>query len=384
MLKKILVIILFMMAVVILPGCGGDDEKYVPGDKTWTIMYYGDADCDLEEYLMEDIAEMKAGFVNGYNVNLIILIDRYDGYSNDSSVLGENFTDTRLYRITQGNYERLDGGTQFPNISDDGSSSYEANMGDAATLKKFIQYCKENYPATDYALIFSNHGGGVKKKSSSVSGEESVSDGNLEITKNICYDETSGDDFLYTGEISDTLTSDESVQLLGLDACFMSSVEFAYQFRNDNSNTGFKAEIMVASAPTLWGLGWDYDSIFGNLHWKSVDPTYMDSSLFGKLVVDTQKVSTRYYGPCHNQDGLGRDHRAQGRPQGIETCRLGRDQQHRLVGQPALERREDGGVFRQGDIDSPGLMQTEGQQRVVAQHDAGVLVQIDGAGQTTR
>jgi clostripain len=283
-----------MTIVVGLTACG-DDDKYVPGDKTWTIMYYGDADCDLEEYLMEDIAEMKAGFVNGYGVNLIILIDRYDGYSNDSSVLGDNFTDTRLYRITQGDYERLDGDTQFPDISADGSSSYEANMGDAATLKKFIQYCKEKYPATDYALIFSNHGGGVKKKSASVSGEVFVSDSNPDIIKNICYDESSGDDFLYTGEISDTLTSDDSVQLLGLDACFMSSVEFAYQFRNDNSNSGFKAEIMVASAPSLWGFGWDYASICGNLHRKSVDPTYMDASTFGRLIVETQKVSTRNY-----------------------------------------------------------------------------------------
>jgi len=295
MLRKISAIIVFMIALFSLSGCGGGEDEYVPGDKTWTIMYYGDADCDLEGYLMEDIAEMKAGFVNGYGVNLIILIDRYDGYSNDSSVLGDDFTDTRLYRITQGNYERLDGGTQFPDISADGSSSYEANMGDAATLEKFIQYCKEKYPATDYALIFSNHGGGVKKKSASVYGEVSVSDSNPGIIKNICYDESSGNDFLYTGEISDTLTSDDSVQLLGLDACFMSSVEFAYQFRNDDSNSGFKAEIMVASAPSLWGLGWDYAGICGNLHHKSVDPTYMDASTFGRLIVDTQKISTRNY-----------------------------------------------------------------------------------------
>jgi len=293
MLRKISAIIVFMIALFSLSGCGGGEDEYVPGDKTWTIMYYGDADCDLEGYLMEDIAEMKAGFVNGYGVNLIILIDRYDGYSNDSSVLGDDFTDTRLYRITQGNYERLDGGTQFPDISADGSSSYEANMGDAATLEKFIQYCKEKYPATDYALIFSNHGGGVKKKSASVYGEVSVSDSNPGIIKNICYDESSGNDFLYTGEISDTLTSDDSVQLLGLDACFMSSVEFAYQFRNDDSNSGFKAEIMVASAPSLWGWGWDYASILGNLHRKSVDPTYMDASTFGRLIVDTQRSSTR-------------------------------------------------------------------------------------------
>lgn len=295
MLRKILAIIVFLITLVSLSGCGGGDDEYVPGDKTWTIMYYGDADCDLESFLMEDIAEMKAGVLNNQGVTLIVLIDRHPNsgypYSDDSSTLGSDFSDTRLYKITHGDFERLDGADEFPEISI--TSLYEANMGDPATLKKFIEYCMVNYPATDYALIFSNHGGGVKKKSASVSGEESVSDSNSEITKNICYDESSGNDFLYTGEISDTLISDESVQLLGLDACFMSSVEFAYQFRNDDSNSGFKAEIMVASAPSLWGWGWDYASILGNLHRKSVDPTYMDASTLGRLIVETQRSSTR-------------------------------------------------------------------------------------------
>lgn len=296
MLKNFFVTILFILASAWLAGCGGDDE-YIPGNKTWTIMYYGDADCDLESFLMEDLAEMKAGFVNGYGVNLIVLIDRHPNsgypYSDDSSTFGSDFSDTRLYKITQGSYERLGGGTQFPDISADGSSTYEANMGDAVTLKNFIQYCKENYPATDYALILSNHGGGTKKKSSSLSEDDAGATETVPTAKEICHDVTSND-YLYTAEISDVLTSTDSVQLFGLDACFMSSVEFAFQFRNDDSNTGFKAEIIVASAPRLWALGWDYVSIFGNLHRESVDPTYMSPSLFGELIIETQKSSTRF------------------------------------------------------------------------------------------
>ncbi len=278
-----------------LPGCASEDEKYTPGDKTWTIMYYGDADCNLEEFLLEDIAEMKASFVDNQGATLIVLIDRHPNssypYSSDSTVLGENFNDTRLYRITHDSYERLDGSDEFPEITT--TSSYEANMGDPSTLKKFIKYCKANYPASDYALILSNHGGGVKKKSSSLT--ESTADSSLDFTKSICWDETSSNDFLYTGEISDTLTSDETVQLFGLDACFMSSIEFAYQFRNDDGNTGFKGEVMVASAPTLYSDGFDYVNIFSNLRAKYTDPTRMSAIEFGSLIVAIQKEATRFY-----------------------------------------------------------------------------------------
>lgn len=294
--RKIASLILIYLFIIFLSGCGEEDE-YVPGDRTWTIMFYGDADCNLEEYIMSDIAAMKANIADNQGVTLIVLIDRHPSYSTESSVFGENFSDTRLYRIKSSSYERLSGKTQFSSISSDGSTSYEANMGSASTLQKFINYCKENYPATDYALLISNHGGGPKKKSPSLveSGEVSGSDSTDSIVKSICWDETSSNDFLYTAEISDALTSDESVQLLGLDACYMSSVEFAYQFRNDSSNSGFSAEIMVSSAPTLYSDGFNYPGIFSNLRAKYYDPTWMTPDSFGYLIVETQRSATRYY-----------------------------------------------------------------------------------------
>lgn len=268
----------------------------------WTIMYYGDADCNLEPYLLEDIQEMKDGFVNDQGINLIVLFDR-GFYSNDSSTFGENFIDTRLYRITSGNVERLDGGEQFPEIQT--NFYYEANMGDANTLKKFIQFCKANYPADHYALILSNHGGGSRKKSLT---DEKAQKTN--VFKEICVDETDDDDALYMGEISNVLSSAESVDLLGFDACLMSSVEVAYQFRNDSSNSGFKANYMIASAPPEGADGWDYYNIFQRLQAKSgdngeddqtlggmekyYDPASLTAETFGAIIVEEQRDSTKY------------------------------------------------------------------------------------------
>jgi clostripain len=308
---NLIFILLIVMSLFSITSCGlleedSNNESEPAAEKHWTIMYYGDGDCDLESQLLADIVEMKNGIVDGQGVNIVVLFDRIDGYSDDVTAFGDNFTDTRLYRITRGKAWRISGSSQFPEIT--GNSSHEANMGDANTLKKFIKFCKANYPASKYSLILSNHGGGPKKKSSSPSSIVSIDSVSSGIAKSICWDETSGNDFLYTAEISDALTSDESVHLFGLDACFMSSVEFAYQFRYDGSNTGFKAEIMVASAPTETGYGWQYTKILSRLNsivgdngeddltvgGKELyyDPATMTPAEFGAIIVEEQRDST--------------------------------------------------------------------------------------------
>lgn len=301
--KKLFSKVMFFVivfSILFTLSCGSDSEGEPDAETQWTIMYYGDGDCDLESALLEDIEEMKEGFVDGQGINLIVLFDRISGYSSDNSVFGENFTDTRLYRITSGKVWRLSGGNQFPEISK--TSSYEGNMGDAVTLKKFIQFCKAHYPAKQYGLIISNHGGGSRKKSPSASTETFYR------YKEISYDETDSGDVLFTGEISDYLSSDESVDLLGLDACLMSSVEFAYQFRYDSTNSGFSAKIMVASAPTETGNGWDYYSILKRLQKlegdneelditlggseKYYDPANLTPEILGAIIIEEQRDST--------------------------------------------------------------------------------------------
>ncbi len=144
----------------VVTNCSGDPDSMPDSTKgnDWTIMVYADGDNDLENYLLLDIVEMKAGFVNNQGINLIVLVDRKDGVFCDG--FSEKFTDTRLYQISHNKAKRISGSAQFPEITT--TSNYEANMGDANTLKKFIQFCKANYAANHYALILWNHGGGPK------------------------------------------------------------------------------------------------------------------------------------------------------------------------------------------------------------------------------
>lgn len=271
-------------------------------NKKLTVMVYADCDNNLEEYILKDIEEIKKGYKNNPNLNIIVLVDRIHGYSNDSSVLGSNFEDTRLYKIGENSAERISGKTEFPEITTE--SNYEANMGDAKNLKKFIKFCKNNYKADKYMLIMSNHGGGAKE-------EERIDS----VNKAICWDDSNNKDCLYTGEISDTLTRNESVDVLVFDACLMGTSEVAYQYRPNNGS--FEAKTLVASSPVVWGNGYPYDKIFSRLKStkgengevdstlggkeKIFDPSLVTNNELGALFVEEQRDSVNKYGVTSQQ-----------------------------------------------------------------------------------
>jgi len=275
-------VLAILIVVFLFFNCDCNDDK----SNGWTVMIYGDGDNDLEAYLLLDIEEMMNGYVESEDLNLILLIDRISGYSSDTSVFGNNFTDTRLYKITSGTATRIGGGSQLPDITT--SSNHEMNMGDANTLQDFVRFCKSEYSNDHYALILWNHGGGVKGKSKNRDGQP---------YKSVCWDDTSGGDYLYTAEISDVLTEDESVDLLGFDACFMGTVEVAYHFRPGNG--GFNAQVMVASGPVVWGFGWNYENILSRLRDSNGDNGEIDmivgSGVSNELYYDPHTMTTKEF-----------------------------------------------------------------------------------------
>ena len=191
--------------------------------KNWTIMHYAVGSNSSELDLLSDIDEMKQGKKSN-EYNLITLIDRIEGFSDDSLTLDGNFTDTRLYEINYETYKRLDGKEFFPQLNL--NRSFEANMAEALTLKKLIQYSKKYYPANNYMLVLRSHGNGI----------------------GMCPDAEEGEmDRLYPGEISSVLTNKESVDILGLDVCSMAGLENLYEWRPNNNS--FSADYVLASSP---------------------------------------------------------------------------------------------------------------------------------------
>jgi clostripain len=208
----------------------------------WTIMHYAVGSNSSESDLLADMDEMIRGKISdGYE--LITLIDRTEGFSEDSTTLGENFTDTRMYSFNGFRYNELNGSKALPEIST--KTSFDGNMGDADLLKRFIQHCKAYYPAEHYMLILRSHGNGVS----------------------MCPDAESGTpDRLYPAELRDVLGPNESVDILGLDVCSMAGLENMYQWKPHADK--FSADYLIASAP-LSGA-WAYDEMLQRLRNGSI------------------------------------------------------------------------------------------------------------------
>jgi hypothetical protein len=78
---KFLPLVSVAALAITLASCAGDNDKKTselpyndPG--SWVIMYYADADCDLEEYIMKDINELEVINNSSKQITIIALIDR--------------------------------------------------------------------------------------------------------------------------------------------------------------------------------------------------------------------------------------------------------------------------------------------------------------------
>ena len=250
------------IVIITLSGCFSSSENDIYHYKidglvnkgTWTIMIYMCADNNLEPYSLLDVQEMIDGYRSDNGYQIIIMVDRADGTiygsTNEIGPFDENFSDTRLYKLVDNGIERISGKDYIPEITSSGF--FEADMGDPDNLKKFINFCKNEYQADKYALFFWNHGTGPRSLPDILSKKRAI-----------CVDFGDNDSSLGIGEISAYLTKKESVELIGFDACYMGSFEVAYQFAPQHDD--FSAKIMVASADEEWAPGWNYKYIFNRM-----------------------------------------------------------------------------------------------------------------------
>lgn len=258
-------VFLFLLTMSLSSGCSSDgksgDNEYSGETKNWTLMVYLDGDdSSLEDNAIVDFNELETGLY-GLNkkitesFNIIVMMDRYRGGAYGPTESGaSDWSDTRLYLVEP------DANTEFFNserLDDGGSELYhtdelgEMNMGAPDTLSYFMEFSKEYFPAENYALILWNHGGGVQKST----GEQITG-------KAVCWDSDNDNDPLYMDEVqqavSDNFSAADKLDIIGFDACLMSTVEVAYEFRN-------LAGYMVGSMSYIQDNGWAYDEILASL-----------------------------------------------------------------------------------------------------------------------
>lgn len=189
----------------------------------WTFMVYIAGDNNLDPAALKDIAEMaKVG--SSEDLNIVVQLDR----ARDRK--------TRRFYITKGGGYQKDCVETFD----------ETNTGDPAVLEEFILWGMEKYPASRYALVIWNHGGGWWDEPERA-------------RRNIAYDDSSDGDSLNNQELQDVLDKvaqirGNKIDILGMDACLMAMVEVAYQLRDS-------VKITVGSEEEEPFEGWPYDRV---------------------------------------------------------------------------------------------------------------------------
>ena len=215
--------------------------------KKWTFMIYIAADNDLEDAAIDDFIELERAKQPSSEVNVIVLMDRISGYDTRF----DDWTDTRYYRIAPDTSPAIDA-VLLKNIG-------EASMDSPGTLRDFIEYCFDKYPAENYLLDLWDHGAGVF---------------------GVCFDDTSGSGAgLTVGEIGSaiggaTKAYDETIDILTIDACLMNTLEVAYEVRD-------YCDFLVASEENIPWDGFDYEPILSGVE---VNPDISVKSLCTLIV----------------------------------------------------------------------------------------------------
>jgi len=115
------------------------------------------------------------------------------------------------------------------------------NMADPQTLTDFLAFCYNSYDTDAYSLIFWNHGSGPLGGF----GPDEIYN-----------------DILTLADMSEAMYNspfnrNNKLEIVGFDACLMSSIELAYVFYE-------YADYLIASQEIILGPGWDY-TFLGNL-----------------------------------------------------------------------------------------------------------------------
>lgn len=227
-------------------------EKEVPMGKkdTWTILMYVTG-TNLESAYANatsDFKEMLSANINDENIknlNIIIQTGGCNKWHSNGILAG------RLGRYKVENSNEL---TLVDELSLD-------NMGSPDTLKDFLEWGVQNYPAEHMGVIFWDHGSGVEN--------------------GVCQDPLYNRDPLSVNEMEYAFARvrkymKSPFEFIGFDTCLSGSIEYANIFAPF-------ARYMVASADLEPNNGWNYTSIVNSI----LDNPDISGYDLGKVICDS-------------------------------------------------------------------------------------------------
>ena len=201
-------------------------------DQVWLVMLYVDADDELLEgdfYLDLNEAELAG---SSDQVHVVAQVDRFaGGFAGDG-----DWTTAKRFYLTQDTDINVVTSDELMDLG-------EVNMADPNTLADFVAWAVETYAADKYVLILSDHGSGWPGG---------------------WYDQTAPGDWITPLELEAALayvqdnTSLEQFELVGFDACLMSSLEIYTAIAP-------YTRYAVASEEVEPSLGWAYAGFLSDL-----------------------------------------------------------------------------------------------------------------------
>jgi len=171
----------------------------------WTFMMYLDGDNPGETACIETFLK-AASIGSSSQVNIIVEMDRTTGWWEsgewkDDTRFG-NWTDCKRFYVT----------TNMTSTPDNATLDLgEVDMGDPETLKNFVNWTIDHYPANHYSLALWDHGAGFM---------------------GLCVDVTNND-FISLPKLSQALNGLPAIMdVTVVDACSMAMAEVAYQIKD--------------------------------------------------------------------------------------------------------------------------------------------------------
>ncbi len=200
---------------------GDTSEFSQPAHLSWTFLLYLNGDNDLEEFMLDTLANAVAAGPSP-RANVLMLVD---GYTNTATYSG-----TVLYDVTWGQATPI-------TVTFNATMSVpgELNMGDGRTLVEFVRWGRAHYPARYTMLAIVDHGGGWSPASEFSGGMVHISRW-FAGSSGLSWDFSSNYDYLDSNEVRQALAEitangADPLDVVFYDACLMGMIEVAYQIR---------------------------------------------------------------------------------------------------------------------------------------------------------
>ena len=213
--KKIKIFSLFVCLAMLAIACHNDDDER--GVQLRTVLVYIAGDNSLRSFATEDLAEMTEGMqsVDDNSYNLLVYIDTGSG--------------PKLIRLKK---------DKKKNVVQQVIATYESrNSVDVSNMKEVVNTAFSEYPAQSYGLVLWSHGEGWLEYQNPKTRWWGQDTGGKDYRMNI-------------SDLNDVLRNTPHLSFLLFDACFMQSVEVAYELKaHADYIIGSPTEIPAPGAP---------------------------------------------------------------------------------------------------------------------------------------